>query len=66
VQKFGTDRLKLTIPFVLFGIFRYLYLVHREGGGGQPERVLFQDRATQLNLLAYVGVVAWAIYGRAP
>jgi hypothetical protein len=66
VQKFGTDRLKLTIPFVLFGIFRYLYLVHREGEGGQPERVLFQDRATQLNLLAYVGVVAWAIYTRAP
>ncbi len=66
VQKFGTDRLKLTIPFVLFGIFRYLYLVHREGEGGQPERVLFQDRATQVNLLAYVGVVAWAIYGRAP
>jgi 4-hydroxybenzoate polyprenyltransferase len=65
VQKFGTDRLKLTIPFVLFGIFRYLYLVHREGAGGQPERVLFQDRATQLNLLAYVGVVAWAIYTRA-
>ena len=65
VQKFGTDRLKLTIPFVLFGIFRYLYLVHRHGEGGQPERVLFQDRATQLNLLAYVGVVAWAIYTRA-
>jgi 4-hydroxybenzoate polyprenyltransferase len=66
VQKFGTDRLKLTIPFVLFGIFRYLFLVHREGAGGQPERVLFQDRATQLNLLAYVGVVAWAIYARGP
>jgi 4-hydroxybenzoate polyprenyltransferase len=66
VQKFGTDRLKLTIPFVLFGIFRYLYLVHREGEGGQPERVLFQDRATQVNLLAYIGVVAWAIYSRAP
>lgn len=66
VQKFGTDRLKLTIPFVLFGIFRYLYLVHRHGEGGQPERVLFQDRATQVNLVAYVGVVAWAIYTRAP
>jgi 4-hydroxybenzoate polyprenyltransferase len=66
IAKFGTDRLKYTIPLVLFGIFRYLYLVHRYGEGGQPERVLFRDRATQLNILAYVAVVAWAIYTRAP
>ncbi len=62
IAKFGTDRLKYTIPFVLFGLFRYLYLVHLRSEGGQPERVLVTDPPTQLNLLAYVAVVVWAIY----
>ncbi|HZY02373.1 MAG TPA: decaprenyl-phosphate phosphoribosyltransferase [Anaeromyxobacteraceae bacterium] len=64
VHKFGGDRLKYTVPFVLFGIFRYLWLAHREGEGGEPERVLLRDRATQLNLLGWLAVVAWAVYGR--
>jgi 4-hydroxybenzoate polyprenyltransferase len=45
----------LTIPFVLYGLFRYLYLVHREGGGGAPEQMLLDDRP----LLATV--VLWGI-----
>ena len=39
-EKFGTDLLGLTIPFPLYGIFRYLYLVHRREGGGSPARKL--------------------------
>ena len=35
-EKFQTDRLAWTIPFVLYGIFRYLYLVHRREQGGSP------------------------------
>jgi len=62
IQKFGSDRLKFTVPFVLFGLFRYLYLVHRRGAGGQPELVLLRDRPTQVNLAAYVATVLWAIY----
>ena len=62
VSKFQGDRLKFTVPFVLFGLFRYLFLVHKRGSGGQPERVLLRDRPTQVNLLLYVAVVAWAIY----
>ncbi len=63
VEKFHGDRLKYTVPFVLFGIFRYLFLVHRRGDGGQPERVLLVDRVLQLDITAWLAVVAWAIYG---
>ena len=43
-EKFGTVRLGLTIPFVLYGIFRYLYLVHQKRGGGSPAALLLTDR----------------------
>ncbi len=41
---YGTTRLGLTIPFVLYGIFRYLYLVHQKRGGGSPTTLLVTDR----------------------
>ena len=44
VQKFGTDRLLWTVPFPLYGIFRYLYLVHQKEGGGSPSEMLLNDR----------------------
>jgi 4-hydroxybenzoate polyprenyltransferase len=43
-QKFGTSWLGLTIPFPLYGIFRYLYLVHQREGGGSPADLLLNDR----------------------
>lgn len=55
VFKFGTDRLVWTLPFVLYGIFRYLYLVHQRDEGGNPSLVLYSDRP----LLAAVGL--WTI-----
>jgi len=53
--KFGTDLLSLTIPFPLYGIFRYLYLVHRRDKGGSPAELVVNDRP----LLACVGL--WAL-----
>ena len=53
--RLGTSRLGLTIPFVLYGIFRYLYLVHQKRGGGSPAALLLTDRP----LLACVGL--WAL-----
>jgi 4-hydroxybenzoate polyprenyltransferase len=44
----------LTIPFVLYGIFRYLYLAHQKGLGAAPEQVLLGDRALQLDLALWV------------
>jgi 4-hydroxybenzoate polyprenyltransferase len=54
-SRLGTSRLGLTIPFVLYGIFRYLYLVHQKRGGGSPAALLIADRP----LLACVAL--WAI-----
>ena len=54
-ERLGTSRLGLTIPFVLYGIFRYLYLVHQKRAGGSPADLLLTDRP----LLACVGL--WAV-----
>jgi 4-hydroxybenzoate polyprenyltransferase len=51
-QKLGTDKLYLTVPFVLYGIFRYLYLVHRRAKGASPTQALLTDGP----LLACVGL----------
>jgi 4-hydroxybenzoate polyprenyltransferase len=56
-ERLGTTRLGLTIPFVLYGIFRYLYLVHQKRGGGSPADLLLTDRP----LLACVGLWALAV-----
>jgi 4-hydroxybenzoate polyprenyltransferase len=57
VAKLGTDRLGLTLPFPLYGIFRYLYLVHQKEGGGSPAEMLLTDRP----LLACVALWALAV-----
>jgi 4-hydroxybenzoate polyprenyltransferase len=41
---FGTEWMVLTTPFPIYGLFRYLYLVHRKAGGGSPSDMLLQDR----------------------
>ena len=55
--KFGTPWLELTIPFPLYGIFRYLYLVHQREGGGSPADLLLTDRP----LLTCVALWALAV-----
>ena len=44
VRLHGTDKLLWTLPFVLYGVFRYIYLLHRRGGGGDPAWDLLHDR----------------------
>jgi 4-hydroxybenzoate polyprenyltransferase len=58
IENLGTENLPLTIPFVLYGIFRYLYLVHQKEEGGSPSRVLLTDRPLLVNIgLFFVTVV---------
>ncbi|MFZ5470294.1 MAG: decaprenyl-phosphate phosphoribosyltransferase [Myxococcota bacterium] len=58
----GSDKLKYSVPFVIYGIFRYLFLVHRRGAGGSPERVLLSDVPLIVDLALFVGVAGWALY----
>jgi 4-hydroxybenzoate polyprenyltransferase len=60
--KFGTPWLGLTIPFPLYGIFRYLYLVHRREGGGSPADLLLTDRPLLLCVALWAIAVAALIY----
>lgn len=54
VGKFGTNRLDLTIPFVFYGIFRYLYIVHRKKLGGDPTKVFLTDKPLIINIVLWV------------
>jgi len=63
MDKLGTHNLFLTVPFVIYGVFRYLYLIHKEEKGGSPVRVLITDRpiliTVALWLLTVLGVLYW-------
>ncbi len=52
----------LTIPFVLYGLFRYLYLIHVRSEGGAPEDILLRDRPLQVDLGLWLGVVFLTLY----
>lgn len=61
-QREVSGTLYLTIPFVLYGIFRYLWLVHHKDEGGSPEMTLLSDRPLLIDILlwaAAVGVLLW-------
>jgi 4-hydroxybenzoate polyprenyltransferase len=51
----------LTIPFVLYGIFRYLFLINKHNAGGEPEEILLKDRPIQLTVLLW-GVAVMVIF----
>jgi 4-hydroxybenzoate polyprenyltransferase len=58
-----TIHLMWTLLFVFYGVFRYLYLIHMEGKGGKPEKVLFEDRHILVTVMLYAfSVVLILIY----
>lgn len=54
--KFGTDKLFTTVPFVVFGIFRYLFLAYTRNRGENPAEVIYSDLPFTLNLLLWAAV----------
>ena len=64
VTRFGTYELIYTVPFVLYGIFRYLYLIHRKSEGGSPETLIIKDRPLLIDVFLWVVAVVVIVYGR--
>ena len=62
IRKFGTKNLMFTIPFVLYGLFRYLYLIHHKNCGGQPEIVVFADKPLILSIIGWGLISGLIIY----
>lgn len=63
VAKFHTHLLPATLPFVLYGIFRYLYLLYRRQLGGNPSELFLHDRALLINTACWIAAVLLIIYG---
>ncbi|RMG55853.1 MAG: decaprenyl-phosphate phosphoribosyltransferase [Gammaproteobacteria bacterium] len=61
VQAHGTSALIYTVPFVAYGIFRHLYLLHRRGRGDDPALDLLRDPQMLLTVLAWLLVTLWLI-----
>lgn len=61
VEKFGTSKLGFSIPFVMFGIFRYLDLVYRHEKGDRPEKILLTDIPLIVSILLY-GMCVFTIF----
>ncbi len=57
----GNHAMMLTIPFVMYGIFRYLYLIQVKHSGGAPEEVVFSDRPLQITIISW-GLAVLAIF----
>ncbi|NOY88488.1 MAG: decaprenyl-phosphate phosphoribosyltransferase [FCB group bacterium] len=61
-NKLGTQNLFLTIPFVIYGIFRYLYLIHKEEQGGSPTEVLINDKPILITVILWIITVIIILY----
>jgi len=64
VQKYHTQDLVYTIPLVLYGIFRYLYLMYQRSGERNPTEAILRDPPFLINILLWGLAVLWIVYGR--
>jgi 4-hydroxybenzoate polyprenyltransferase len=53
----GRDKFIATIPFVVFGVFRYMFLIYRKNNGGDPAEVLFKDNVMLIDIALWVCLV---------
>jgi 4-hydroxybenzoate polyprenyltransferase len=64
IARVGGPQLVYTVPLVVFGVFRYLYLVFKRMQGGSPSEVLLTDAPTLINVVVWLGVILWILYGK--
>ncbi len=64
IAKVGSDRLIYGVPFVIYGLFRYLLLVESGGDSGEPGTLALKDRPLLLCVALWTGFNAWVLYGR--
>jgi 4-hydroxybenzoate polyprenyltransferase len=62
-ERLGTHWVHLTVPFVVFGMFRYLYLVHRHEAGEDPARLLLSDGPLLASVLLWIAANVTLLYG---
>jgi len=63
LARFGSHGIVLTTPFVIYGIFRYLFLIHHKVEGGDPARLLVKDRPLLINGFFWTLICCGAVYG---
>lgn len=62
VEKFHTRDLVYTIPMVLFGIFRYLYLIYQKPSSRNPTEAILRDPPFLINILIWAAAALWIVY----
>ena len=63
VHRFGNQHLVITMPFVMYGIFRYLLLIYTKDKGGDPTKLLLLDFPSILNGVLWIASIFYVIYG---
>ena len=63
VSRFGTQKLIFTMPFVMYGVFRYLYVIYTQDKGGDPTTLLIKDLPSIINIILWGLCVVVVIYG---
>lgn len=63
VARFGSDRLVWTLPMVLYGVFRFLYLIYQREEKHNPTEAILRDVPSVVNVLLWGVVVVWIVYG---
>jgi hypothetical protein len=62
MARFHSSKLYLTSGFVVFGIFRYLYLIHRKHLGGSPTQLVIKDNPLRIAILAWIAAFVIIVY----
>ena len=58
----SNNLMMLTVPFVAYGILRYLFLIYRENRGETPEEILIKDRPLLVNVLLWLGTATIVLF----